>query len=204
MKRKLKLVAAGLSLLAILIATSRAQSQPANTTNAPAPTGQFAELARLAMKSEEGGTLPVKLSGLLWPDAAKHAYKIKKISMPGKNEHEERFFFFRADSQDVVLVHRTETKKEDTEYRKEFYYRATINGDLALVLSATFHFEIDDVDNELLKDMSFETYGEKSGESHKPLPITKELRDKFEIEKKYWLGIQKKLAKKHGAREKAE
>jgi hypothetical protein len=202
MKKIRTLAALWLGVMALLIAGVNSPAQSANTsTNTPALTGQFAELARLALKSDEAGALPAKLSGLLWPDAAKHSYKVQKLSMPDKAG--ERFFLLRTDNHhDVVLVHRTENQpNETTKYRKDFYYRATMGGDLVLALSAKFRFEIDDVDNELLKDLTFQPYG---GGGTNSQPMTSDVQKKFETEKKYWLGVQKKLAKTLRRKEKSE
>lgn len=201
MKEIRTLLALWLGVMALLITGVNSPAQSTNNgTNTPALTGQFAELAKLALKSDEGGALPAKLSGLLWPDAAKHSYKVQKLSMPDKSG--ERFFLLRTDNHDLVLVHRTENQPdENTKYRREFYYRATMGGELVLALSAKFRFEIDDVDNELLKDLKFQPYG---GGGTNSQPMTSDVQKKFETEKKYWLGVQKKIAKTLRRKEKSE
>lgn len=198
MKRLQIFLTVGLGLVAILVRANDAAPQLAGTTNLP-PTGQLAGLAQLAMKTEAEDELPAKLCGLLWPSSGNHKYSVKKFSMP---THEaERIFCVRTNNQDIVLVDAMETKpNEDTKKRKEIYYRTTAKGDLVLALIVRFEFNIDDVDNELLKKVTYETYGEVSGDGKKPLAITDDLRAKFEAEKKFWLGLQKKLGKKRRTR----
>jgi hypothetical protein len=195
-------LAVGFSTLSLLIATTGAQAQSTNKTdksesetNAPF-IGPFAGLAKLAIVSDDDRKLPAKLTSILWPDAAKLKYKVKKLSMP-VSEREERLFCLRTDSRDVVMMHRTDTQPdENTKYRRENYYLAGTNGDLVLALSVKFRFEIDDVDNELLRDVKLQTYGGTAVvEGQKPEPITKDIKSRYEAEKKYWLGMQKKLAK---------
>ncbi|HEY3915000.1 MAG TPA: hypothetical protein VGN61_10985 [Verrucomicrobiae bacterium] len=198
MKRIRNFLAAGLGLMAILAQVNDAAAQTASATNAVATnaplTGQLAGLAQMAMKihAEEG--LPTKLCGLLWPNSGNHKYSIKKFSMPTRDE--ERLFCLRTDNQDVVLTHRVETKPdEDTKKRKEVYYRTTAKGDLVLAVVVRFEFNIDDVDNEILKKVTYETFGAVSGDGKKPLAIDDNIRANFEAEKKYWLKSQKKLGK---------
>ncbi len=186
-------------MIALLAQANDAAAQSASTTNTVATnapvTGQLGGLAQLAMKTHDEDKLPAKLCGWLWPNSGNHKYAVKKFSMPTRDE--ERLFCLRTDNQDVVLMHRVETKPdENTKKRKEIYYRTTARGDLVLALVVRFEFNIDDVDNEILKKVTYETYGEVSGDGKKPLAITADLRTQFEAEKKYWLGMQKKLGKK--------
>lgn len=192
----------GLGTLALFIAASGAQAQSTNKTdksesetNAPF-IGPFAGLDKLAMVSEDDKKLPVKLASVLWPEPAKLKYKVKKLSMP-VSEREERMFGLRTDNRDVVMMHRTDTQPdENTKYRREYYYLAGTNGDLRLALSVKFRFEIDDVENELLRDVNLQIYGGATVvDGQKPEPITKDIQSKFEAEKKYWLKMQKKVAR---------
>jgi len=201
MKRILNFLAAGLSLMAIFAQVNNASAQSASATNVPV-TGQLAGLAQLARNAGAEDELPARLCGVLWPNSGKHNYTVKKFSMPTKQE--ERLFCVRTNNQDIVLVNAVETKpNEDTKKRKEIYYRTTVKGDLVLAVSVNFDFTIDDVDNELLKKVTFTTYGDVSGDGSKPLAITADVRAKFEAEKKYWLGLEKKLGKK-GRNKKAD
>jgi hypothetical protein len=189
----------GLSMIAFLALLNDAAAQSASATNAVvtnAPvTGPLAGLVQLAIKNHTEDELPAKLCGLLWPNSGNHKYFVKKFALP--IEHEQRIFCLRTDNQDIVLVHTYETKPdEQSKKRKEYYYRTTAKGDLALAVIARFEFTIDDVDNELLKKVTYETYGEVSGDGKKPLAITDDIRADFEAEKKLWLKSQKKLGKK--------
>jgi len=95
-----------------------------------------------------------------------------------------------------VLMRRTETKPQDeAKTRTDFYYRTDPNGELALALKATFHFTLDELDEEHLKRVTWETFGAVSGDASPPLPITPEITAQFQAEKKYWLAQQKKLQK---------
>ncbi|HZQ48193.1 MAG TPA: hypothetical protein VFC07_14350 [Verrucomicrobiae bacterium] len=193
MKRIRKLLAAGLSLMVLITQANHAAAQSANPTNAPA-TGPLAGLAQLAMSARGEDQLPAKLCSLLWPNSGNHKYAVRKYSMP--TGREQRFFCLRTNNQDIVIVHAVETKPdEQTKKRKEWYYRTTAKGELILALSVLFEFEIDDQDNDILKKLTYQTYGEVSGDGKKPLAITDEVRAKFEVEKKYWLGLEKKIRK---------
>lgn len=181
-------------MIALLAQTNNGAAQSANGTNAPI-TGQLAGLTQLAMNVHTQDELPAKLCGMLWPKSGSHKYSIKKFSTTADGV--QRLFCLRTDNQELVLIHRVETKpSEDTKNREEFYYRTTAKGDLVLALSAVFEFTIDDVDNELLKKVTYETYGEVSGDGKKPFAMTSTIKADFEVEKKYWLKTQKKLAKK--------
>jgi hypothetical protein len=121
--------------------------------------------------------------------------------MPGKHADEERMFCLRRETQDIVLGRFTVDKPDsESKVREEFYYRTTVQGDLVLALTATFQFTIDDVDNELLKKVTWQTYGEVAGDGTKPLPITPDLKAEFEAEKKLWLAVEKKLSKQRRAK----
>lgn len=198
MKRIRNFLAAGLGMIAILAQANVAAAQTASATNAVATnaplTGQLARLAQLAVKVHDADELPAKLSSLLWPNSGSHKYSVKRFSMPA--EDGERLFCVRTDNQDLVLTRRVETKPdENTKKRKEVYYRTTAKGDLVLVVIARFEFNIDDVDNEILKKVTYETFGEVSGDGKKPLAIDDDIRANFEAEKKIWLKSQKKLGK---------
>ena len=80
--------------------------------------------------------------------------------------------------------------------RREYYYRANAKGGLALALTATFQFTITDVDDDVLKNVTSQTYGETAGDGTQPLAITPEIKAKFETEKKFWLKLEKSLKKK--------
>lgn len=192
----------GFSALVLLLGATGTPAQSTNKTdkgesetNAPF-VGPFAGLAKLAMAADDDRKLPTKLTSILWPNAAKLKYKVKKLSMP-VSEHEERLFCLRTDNRDVVMMHRTDTQPdENTKYRREYYYLAGSNGDLMLALTVKFRFEIDDVDNDILKDVNLQTYGGTTVvDGQKPESITKDIRSKYEAEKKYWLSTQKKVAK---------
>lgn len=185
-------------MIALLAQANEAAAQSAGATNAVATkapaTGPLAGLAQLAMKTQDENELPTKLCGLLWPNSGNHKYAIRKFSMPTGGE--ERLFCLRTDNQDILLTHRVETKPdESTKKRREIYYRTTAKGELVLAVVVRFEFTIDDVDNEILKKATYETYGEVSGDGKKPLAITADLLARFEAEKKYWLGLHKKLGK---------
>jgi hypothetical protein len=194
MRQIRNLLAAGLGVIAILAQTNMASAQSANGTNAPV-TGQLAGLTQLAMDIHAEDELPAKLCGMLWPKSGSHKFSIKKFTTSTGDG--QRLFCLRIDNQDVVLLRRVETKpSEDTKNREEFYYRTTAKGDLVLALTAAFEFTIDDVDNEIFKKVTYETYGEVSGDGKKPFAMTATIKADFEAEKKYWLKMQKKLAKK--------
>ena len=180
--------------LTVFVTFSVRAQPPAVATNAPV-AGPLAGLVRLAMKLGIEDDLPARLSGLLWPGpGASQKCAVKKISLAAKGGG--RFFILRTDNQNIVLLHFTETKPDnDSRIRREFYYCTTSQGDLALALSATFQFAKDDVDNELLKKVTWQTYGTAAGDGSKPLPITADIRTQFEAEKKIWLGQENQLKK---------
>jgi hypothetical protein len=189
MKRIRIWLAVGLSVIALI----NAKAQSTAATNAPA-TGQLAELARLAATAYGEDELPARLCNLLWPNSGNHKYPVRKFSMP--SGHDQRLFCLRTNNQDIIIVHTIETKPdENTKRRKEFYYRTTAKGDLVLAVSVSFEFEIDELDNETIRKLTSETYGDVSGDGKKPLPITADMLAKFEAEKKYWLGLEKKIRK---------
>jgi hypothetical protein len=169
--------------------TSRAQD-----TNFPA--GKLAGVAHSISIVGLDDDLPAKLCVLLWPEGGQKQKKleIKKMSSPAKDEG--RVFILRPDNHSIVLMHYTESKNaDDTKSRKETYYRTTSQGDLTLALTANFQFTLDELEGEHLKKVTWQTYGQTSGDGSKPRPIDSDMQGKFEAEKKFWLGMEKKLKK---------
>jgi hypothetical protein len=163
-----------------------------------APTGPLAGLEESTMKLGFKDKIPAKLCGMLWPTAGTNQQKfaVKKVAVQGKDETEKRILIVRLDNYDIIIAHFTETKPtEDSKIRRESYYRTTAKGDLVLALKATFQFSISDVDNDVLKDVTFDTYGETAGDGETPLPMTPDIKAQFMAERKFWLKTQKSLKK---------
>ena len=161
-------------------------------------TGPLAGLEQATTKVGFDDQMPAKLSGLLWPaaDTGNKKCAVKKISVEGTSEDDKRMLIVRMDNGDIVFAHTTVSKpKADAKLRREYYYRANAKGGLELALTATFQFEITDVDDDVLKNVTSETYGGTAGYGGKPLAITSEVKAKFEAEKKFWLKQEKSLKK---------
>jgi hypothetical protein len=172
--------------------------QTAADTNATVK-GPLTGLEEATMKVGFQDKMPAKLCGLLWPASGtnQQRYEVKKVAVQGKDETEKRILITRMDNHDIILAHFTETKPgEDSKIRRERYYRTNAKGDLVLALKATFQFTITDVDNDVLKNVTCETYGEMAGDGSAPLPITPEIKAQFMAERKFWLKAQKSLKKK--------
>jgi len=143
--------------------------------------------------------MPVKLCGLLWPAPGTVQKKcaVRKVEVEGKTEDEKKILIVRLDTHDVVFAHTVVSQtKTDSKMRREYYYRANAKGDLALALKVTFHFTITDVDNEVLQNVTWQTFGEATGDGTQPLAITPEVEAQFKTEKKFWLKAEKSLKKK--------
>ena len=195
-----------LLVLPVTIAISGAAfaKDTGNDTNDPS-AGPLGDLSQLIIKGGTGDELPAHLAGLLWPEAGKRQQKlaVQKSVVPGKKEGEGRVFFVRPDNHEIVLMKHAETVSDDGESktREETYYRTSPDGNLALVLTARLRFTKDLADNDILKDVNLQTYGQITADASKPLPITPEIRSEFETEKKFWLKQEKKLKKSERRRE---
>jgi hypothetical protein len=181
----------GTMLCVVLMAIPGAQGQ--------AGTGPLAGLQEATTKVGFDDEMPPKLSGLLWPTPGVVPKKcaVRKVGVEGKSEDDKRMLIARVDNGDIVFAHIITSKPEaGTKVRREYYYRANAGGNLALALTATFQFTISDVDNDVLKNVTSQTYGETTGDGTQPLAITPEITARFETEKKFWLKQQKDLKKK--------
>lgn len=167
-------------------------TSPANVT----VKGPLATLNDVTTKVGSKDNMPTKLCGLLWPDyAGTNRCPVKKISMPGKDDHERKVLIVRLDNRDLVFARFTELKPhEDSKVRQEYYFRTTPKGDLAMVLQVTFLFRITDTETDILKDVRAQTFGGPAGNANAQ-PITKDMQAQFDAEKKSWLGQQKALKK---------
>jgi hypothetical protein len=164
-----------------------------------AGTGPLAGLQEATTKVGFDDQMPAKLSGLLWPTPgiAPKKCAVMKVGVEGTSEDDKRILIERVDNGDIVFAHIITSKPEaDTKMRREYYYRANAKGGLALALTATFQFTITDVDDDVLKNVTSQTYGETAGDGTQPLAITPEIKAKFETEKKFWLKLEKSLKKK--------
>ncbi len=175
-----------------------AQGQTVTDTKATA-SGPLAGLAHATTQVGFDDKMPAKLCALLWPSpgAVQTNCAVRKVAVEGKSEDDKQMIIVRMDTQDVVFAHTIVSKtKAETKIRREFYYRANAKGDLALALKATFRFVITDVDNDVLQNVTWETYGEATGDGTQPLAITPEVEAQFKTEKKFWLKQEKTLKKK--------
>ncbi len=174
-----------------------AWGQAATNTNVVV-TGPLAGLEQATVKLGFDDQMPAKLCGLLWPAPGTVQKKcaVRKVEVDGKTEDDKRILIARLDNGDVVLAHTTVIKPhEDSKIRHEYYYRANAKGDLALALEATFLFTITDVDNDVLKRVTWDTYGAAAGDGGPALAITPEVKAQFEAEKKFWFKQEKSLKK---------
>lgn len=180
--------------LCIVMATA-AHGKGTDSTNVTV-TGPLAVLNEAAVKIGFKDKLPPRLCNLLWPDyTSTNRCLVKKVSMPGKNEHESKMIMLRMDNQDLVFVRFTEIKtRVDAKVRQEYYYRTTPKGDLAMALQVTFLFKVTDTETDLLKDVTAQTFGGPAGNVNAQ-PITKEIKAQFEAEKDSWLSQKRELKK---------
>jgi hypothetical protein len=194
----------GLVLAIALAGVCNLFAQTNTDTNAMV-FGPLGGLEKSATKLGVEQNLPAKLSALLWQDFAKGEKKcaVKKMTLPGKHDGDARIFCVRKDNQDIVLMQRVESKPDTRSIlRREFYYRTTAQGDLLLALTATFQFGIDDVDNEILKSATWDTYGDTAIAGAKARPFTADIKAEFDEEKKFWLAQEKKLKKQERSQKK--
>jgi hypothetical protein len=179
----------------IVMATAAVHGSGTNSANVKV-TGPLAGLNESANKIGFKDKLPPRLCNLLWPDyTSTNRCLVKKVSMPGKDEHESKMIMVRMDNRDLVFVRFTEVKtREDAKVRQEYYYRTTPKGDLAMALQVTFLFKVTDTETDLLKDVTAQTFGGPAGNTNAQ-PITKDIKTQFEAEKNSWLSQQKELKK---------
>ena len=64
-----------------------------------------------------------------------------------------------------------------------------------MVLQATFQFTISDTDTDILKKVTWQTFGAVSGGGEPAQPISSDILSEFKAEKKFWLGQAKALRK---------
>ena len=162
-----------------------------------AATGPFAGLAGATAKVGSEDKIPAKLCALLWPALGTNQQNciVKKVSIAGKDPHEMKYLILRPDNHDVVMARVTASEpKDDMKSREERYYLTTAQGDLALALEVTFVFKVNDVDSDVLKNVTLQAYGQTPG-ARDTLPVTPEVKANFETEKKFWLGQEKQLKK---------
>lgn len=159
-------------------------------------TGPMADLNQAAAAIGFKDKMPARLCSFLWPDyATTNKCLIKKIQMAGKEQNEQKMLIVRMDNRDLIFASIMETKTDyDSKIRREYYYRVTPGGDLALALKVTFQFRVTDTDTDILSNMSLQTYSDAVG-SGGTKPITPEVKAHFEAEKKLWLSQKKKLKK---------
>jgi hypothetical protein len=184
-------------LCAGVLAIPAARGQTA-TTNVVV-TGPLAGLEQATTKLGFDDRMPAKLCGLVWPASGIVLTNcaIRKVAVEGKSEDDKRMLLVRMDTHDLVFAHTIVSKpEEDVKMRREYYYRPDAQGDLALALKATFRFTITDVGNEVLQNVTWETYGQRTGDGTQPLAITPEVQAQFKTEKKFWLKQEKSLKKK--------
>jgi hypothetical protein len=207
MKLFICVLAVGFGIAFLNDPDARAQGTDATNTANAFTNGPLGNLDEAAAKMGFKDTMPAKLCGLLWPGASapKGTCKVKKVAVEGKDETEKRIMIVRMDNHDLIFAHFTETAPHDNaKTRREYYFRPTPAGDLALALKVTFQFRISDTDTDLLEGMTYETYDDAGGKGEDALPVTPEIKAKFETEKKLWLAQEKQLKKKERAMDKMD
>jgi hypothetical protein len=175
----------------------RAAAQSAATEFSPI-TDTLSGLADAVAKVGLADDLPGRLTMLLWPapGGAQKKCAIKKVALEGTTEGDKRMLILRLDNQDLVFAHFDESHPSaTTKVRHEFYYRTTTEGNLTLALTATFQYEISDVEAEILKKVTWTTFGSQAGDGGKPVPMTADIRAQFESEKKLWWSQEKRIKK---------
>jgi hypothetical protein len=163
--------------------------------NAPL-AGPLAGVAEATAKVGFKDKIPAKLCALLWPALGTNQDNciVRKVAIAGKEPHELKYLIVRLDNRDVVMARVTASEpKDDMKLREERYYLTTAQGDLALALEVTFEFKVNDVDSDVLKNVTWQAYGQTPG--GETLPVTPEVKEQFETEKKFWLKQEKSLKK---------
>jgi hypothetical protein len=186
-------LATGLGIVLMATCGARGEETEANIV----VKGPLAGLNQAASTMGLKDMMPAKLCTLLWPGyAATNRCEIRKLTLPGKDEKERKVLIMRVDNRDLVFARFVEIRpNDDSKIRREYYFRVTQKGDLALALEATFQFRISDTDTDLLNYMTLQAYGDKADAAANIAPLTPEIKAQFEAEKKLWLGQQKNLKK---------